>query len=221
MDRKFFKNIRGFSGVELVTIIAIVGVLLAIIVPVIISYSSDGGLVGGIILISFAIVAVIGICIYILLCVVERNKITVTITVAIGAILIFGICILGYNILKPNFEEGYVTTVSWEYTIIIEKKETTYYTDEDGFTHSDTSWKYSREVTTSQFDKNPYWGEVNLAKDERMGQKKETYEITIRTEQDERKTFECSRSTWDIANEGDFVQFQYRRMGNYITELYQ
>lgn len=57
-------------------------------------------------------------------------------------------------------------------------------------------WLYERTVSTSEFDQNPYWGEVNLCDDERISYKNEKYYIIGENSKGKEKTISLDYEDW-------------------------
>ena len=92
--------------------------------------------------------------------------------------------------------------------------QTKYYYDID-------KWIYKRSVTTKEADKNPYWGEVILAENERENGRSTSYYISgFETKDDEKKIerYSSPEDIWKDLKVGDVVTFEVT-IGNTITEL--
>lgn len=68
-------------------------------------------------------------------------------------------------------------------------------------------WKYARSVVATGNDKKPYYGELNLASNERESTKHQYYSLTgYVVEDEETKTFELSSDQWEQIMAGDVVK---------------
>ena len=59
-------------------------------------------------------------------------------------------------------------------------------------------WVYSETLRVSQMDHSPYWPTKDLSKNEREGQKTETYKINATTKDGEVKTYKMKLNEWTI-----------------------
>ena len=66
-------------------------------------------------------------------------------------------------------------------------------------------WLYERSVKTSGKDKNPYWGEVILASDERISSKRDNYSILGFNKKQKEKSITLSYEDWNSLNVGETV----------------
>ena len=76
-------------------------------------------------------------------------------------------------------------------------------------------WHYARNVDTEGNDHEPYWGDTNLADNEREGDKTETYYI-ITQEKDKKKIYELDYDEWSSLKEGD--EFKVSAFGGKTVE---
>ena len=78
-------------------------------------------------------------------------------------------------------------------------------------------WVTSRTVKTNGSDKNPVWGETNLADKERTGSKTEKYTVCLR-DKESTYNYDVSLSTWNNLKEGMVVDAEISRFGT-ITNI--
>ena len=66
-------------------------------------------------------------------------------------------------------------------------------------------WLFERSVKTSGKDKEPYWGEVNLASDERVSSERENYYISALNKKGKEKSITLSYEDWNSLEIGENV----------------
>lgn len=69
-------------------------------------------------------------------------------------------------------------------------------------------WLYERSVKTEGIDKQPYWGEVVLASDERVSAEREKYSILGLTEKGKEKEISLSYEDWNSLEVGQMVKLK-------------
>ncbi|MDO4475785.1 MAG: zinc finger Ran-binding domain-containing protein [Lachnospiraceae bacterium] len=69
-------------------------------------------------------------------------------------------------------------------------------------------WFDSRDVTTSGADHDPYWGDPQLASNERELSRDEVYEITATNKKDKEKTYRLSKEDWESVEIGDEIDVE-------------
>ena len=69
-------------------------------------------------------------------------------------------------------------------------------------------WFDSRDVETSGEDHEPYWGEENLAENERESSREETYWITAQNKKDKEQTYKLSKEDWEGLEIGDKIDVE-------------
>lgn len=69
-------------------------------------------------------------------------------------------------------------------------------------------WLYERSVITSGYDKNPYWGEANLASDERISNEIESYYIIGVNQKEKEQTISLSYQDWNSIEIGETVKLK-------------
>lgn len=84
---------------------------------------------------------------------------------------------------------------------------TKYYYDID-------KWLFERNVKTTGQDKNPYWGETNLAEDERVSDKTEMYKIKGINEKEKEENVNLSYDQWEEIEKGQTLKFKVSIFGN-------
>ncbi len=71
------------------------------------------------------------------------------------------------------------------------------------YTYEIERWKYARNVVTSGTDKEPYYGELNLASNERQQNTVENYTVTVYVKETEKtETFTVDYATWQRLDTG-------------------
>ena len=62
---------------------------------------------------------------------------------------------------------------------------------------------FSRNVRTSGSDKSPYWGEYSLDKKEKLGSTTESYQIKVKTKDNQYQLYSLNFEEWKLLNKGD------------------
>jgi hypothetical protein len=75
-------------------------------------------------------------------------------------------------------------------------------------------WLYERSVTTRGQDKNPYWGEVVLNKDERTSTRSEEYYVMGIDKEEKEHKISLSYNQWEHINVGEKRKFKVSIFGN-------
>lgn len=228
----------GFTLIELIVVIAIIGVIAAIIIPFLLSLAKNPAtrLIAILIIIAI-IILIIASC---LICnnIANKNTDKNPIIIIIALILLGILALVGFKNLKPHTIAGEIHNVAWEYKISIEAQEEVdrqgsylpsdanlkyVSTDSNGDTvyyYTILKWCEVRSLNTQGFDKNPYWSEVNLQPGERRGPSTEIYSILIKGENNITEYF-CDKKTWEKFYKGQMVEFEYRKLDNYIVKLHE
>lgn len=79
--------------------------------------------------------------------------------------------------------------------------QTKYYYDID-------KWLYYRSVVTSGKDKEPYWGDTNLARDERVSSQDESFSIVGINDKEEKFSVSLSYDDWNMLKVGKLVKLE-------------
>lgn len=109
---------------------------------------------------------------------------------------------------RPIYETYYETET---YQEPIYRQEAIYATK---YYYEIDKWVKSRIVKTSGSDKNPVWGEVNLASKERMSTKNEIYTIHFYSRDSTSYSFDTSFSIWNSLSQGDTIEAEVSRWGS-------
>ena len=79
-------------------------------------------------------------------------------------------------------------------------------------------WAFSRNITTSAHDKNPYWSDEELAIKEREKSRTESYYISG-YDGEKHRQFDLSYSEWQSYNINDEITFTTTRFGNDVISI--
>lgn len=74
-------------------------------------------------------------------------------------------------------------------------------------------WLYERSVKTSNSGKSPYWGNTNLASDEKVYSKTETYTVLVTTEDNKKQSIHLSFEDWSSLKVGQTVKMKVSLTG--------
>lgn len=75
-------------------------------------------------------------------------------------------------------------------------------------------WVPSRNVKTSACDHEPYWGDTNLAENERINGQFEEYRIQATTKKDKTYNYTLDKEIWDNLNIGDEINIKIHPAGD-------
>lgn len=75
-------------------------------------------------------------------------------------------------------------------------------------------WVSSRQAKTSGTDHNAFWPDVNLAENEREGERTEDYRFTVENAKGETTTYRLAESDWRNIHPGDGVYITSKRTGS-------
>lgn len=186
---------KGFTLIELIVVCAIVGVILAIILP----FFHFDPRTGGILIWIISVAAIwTGAIVYIKQDDTEQQAKTKTIVAAVlGTALV---CLAGWQATKERVSSGKVVVSRWQYCISVGNGD-------------DTRIEYAEG-----FDKNPE-AKFHRRKGDKVQSSKLTCFLKIETG-DGSKEYRVDRAIWDNVEEGDVIEYKYQWLGNYITKVY-
>lgn len=204
---------KAFSFIELIVVIAIIGVLCAIFIPIFTAQNPATKLIGNLISSGIIILIVAFFLFYsnIINDTKQKNIPVIIVTIALLGLETW----YGFKNLTPHTVMGEIKNVHWEYKISIETEQEVKRDDEYVL-----DWVETRTIDTQGFDKNPYWGEVKLQPEERRGPSTERYSVLVEEKNNITEYF-CDKDTWEIFYKGKKIAFEYRKLDNYIVELYE
>lgn len=103
---------------------------------------------------------------------------------------------------RPIYETYYETET---YQVPVYTQEAVYRTK---YYYEIDKWLYERSVTTTGTDKNPYWGEVSLASDERISSESESYSILGINQKGDEVSIYISYEDWILLEIGQTVNLK-------------
>lgn len=88
--------------------------------------------------------------------------------------------------------------------------------------YSTKDWVLEEKIVTSESDRNPYWGEVDLKEGQRIGEKEEKFVVVIKTDDGAFLDFKIGliQSQWENINTGDKVEVVYRKGNPFDSEKF-
>ena len=121
--------------------------------------------------------------------------------------------VVGYEDLGNGyFEEITETRDIYETYYVTETYEEPVYRDEavyeTKYYYEIDKWLYERSIQTSGSDKNPYWGDVTLASDERISAERENYYISGLNQKGKETKVSLSFEDWNSLEVGQTVKLK-------------
>lgn len=99
--------------------------------------------------------------------------------------------------------EYYTETVQQPIYVQVPRYETKYY-------YTTKSWQYSRQITASGDDQNPYWPADPISSNERQGKQSQIYTLTV-SDGNNTRTYKVDESYWVSVNPGDTISVTFQR----------
>lgn len=114
------------------------------------------------------------------------------------------------NLGNGVFEDVYGTRDKYETRTVTKTREVDVYTDvpvyDTKYYYEIDRYVYDRSITTSNHDKNPYWGEFSLEELEKESSRQEFYNVYSTNKKDEKITYTADKDDWYSINIGDDIK---------------